>query len=152
MGNGLVFLLRGRKLSGGARSREATAGRSQWQADGQPPAGAGQTASHGLPLVVLHLLVCTAALSYRYVPLIINIIVNISFISCGVVEVVLLRKSTLKTLCLSISFSTLTETLRTMDLSVLQPFLPGQPQLFAHFLDKALGVQCSSSISGLISQ
>ncbi|XP_034058799.1 UDP-N-acetylglucosamine transferase subunit ALG13 homolog [Gymnodraco acuticeps] len=37
--------------------------------------------------------------------------------------------------------STLTETLRTMDLSVLQPFLPGQPKNFAHFLDKALGVQ-----------
>ncbi|XP_075902683.1 UDP-N-acetylglucosamine transferase subunit ALG13 [Nelusetta ayraudi] len=36
---------------------------------------------------------------------------------------------------------TLTETLRTMDLSVLQPFLPGRPQLFADFLDKALGVQ-----------
>ncbi|KAG8003957.1 UDP-N-acetylglucosamine transferase subunit ALG13-like protein, partial [Nibea albiflora] len=36
--------------------------------------------------------------------------------------------------------STLTETLRTMDLSVLQPFLPGQPKLFANFLDKALGV------------
>uniref|UniRef100_A0A3Q3VNA0 UDP-N-acetylglucosamine transferase subunit ALG13 n=1 Tax=Mola mola TaxID=94237 RepID=A0A3Q3VNA0_MOLML len=35
---------------------------------------------------------------------------------------------------------TLTETLRTMDLSVLQPFLPGQPKLFANFLDKALGV------------
>ena len=39
------------------------------------------------------------------------------------------------------SFSTLTETLRTMDLSVLQPFLPGQPKHFANFLDKALGVQ-----------
>ncbi|XP_031718358.1 UDP-N-acetylglucosamine transferase subunit ALG13 homolog [Anarrhichthys ocellatus] len=37
--------------------------------------------------------------------------------------------------------STLTETLRTMDLSVLQPFLPGQPKNFANFLDKALGVQ-----------
>ncbi|XP_054453884.1 UDP-N-acetylglucosamine transferase subunit ALG13 homolog isoform X2 [Anoplopoma fimbria] len=37
--------------------------------------------------------------------------------------------------------STLTETLRTMDLSVLQPFLPGQPKHFANFLDKALGVQ-----------
>ncbi|KAF3838553.1 hypothetical protein F7725_010321 [Dissostichus mawsoni] len=37
--------------------------------------------------------------------------------------------------------STLTETLRAMDLSVLQPFLPGQPKNFAHFLDKALGVQ-----------
>lgn len=37
--------------------------------------------------------------------------------------------------------STLTETLRTMDLSVLQPFLPGQPKNFANFLNKALGVQ-----------
>ncbi|KAM7389890.1 hypothetical protein PAMP_023836 [Pampus punctatissimus] len=37
--------------------------------------------------------------------------------------------------------STLTETLRTMDLSVLQLFLPGQPKNFANFLDKALGVQ-----------
>ncbi|KAM9375371.1 UDP-N-acetylglucosamine transferase subunit ALG13 [Pholidichthys leucotaenia] len=37
--------------------------------------------------------------------------------------------------------STLTETLRTMDLSVLQPFMPGQPKKFANFLDKALGVQ-----------
>ncbi|KAM9849854.1 UDP-N-acetylglucosamine transferase subunit ALG13 [Aulostomus maculatus] len=36
--------------------------------------------------------------------------------------------------------STLTETLRTMDLSALQPFLPGQPKVFAQFLDKALGV------------
>lgn len=37
--------------------------------------------------------------------------------------------------------STLTETLRTMDLSVLLPFFPGQPKNFANFLDKALGVQ-----------
>ncbi|KAM8732608.1 UDP-N-acetylglucosamine transferase subunit ALG13 [Acanthopagrus schlegelii] len=37
--------------------------------------------------------------------------------------------------------STLTETLRTMDLSVLKPFIPGQPKHFANFLDKALGVQ-----------
>ncbi|XP_056147703.1 UDP-N-acetylglucosamine transferase subunit ALG13 homolog [Lampris incognitus] len=37
--------------------------------------------------------------------------------------------------------STLTKTLRTMDLSVLQPFLPGQPKKFANFLDKALGVR-----------
>ncbi|XP_069550514.1 UDP-N-acetylglucosamine transferase subunit ALG13 [Brachyistius frenatus] len=37
--------------------------------------------------------------------------------------------------------STLTETLKTMDLSVLQPFLPGQPQNFANFLDKALGIK-----------
>lgn len=37
--------------------------------------------------------------------------------------------------------STLTETLKTMDLSVLQPFLPGKPKIFANFLDKALGVQ-----------
>ncbi|KAG7518116.1 bifunctional UDP-N-acetylglucosamine transferase and deubiquitinase ALG13 [Solea senegalensis] len=37
--------------------------------------------------------------------------------------------------------STLTETLSNMDLSVLQPFLPGQPKNFANFLDRALGVQ-----------
>uniref|UniRef100_A0A3P8SKJ5 UDP-N-acetylglucosamine transferase subunit ALG13 n=1 Tax=Amphiprion percula TaxID=161767 RepID=A0A3P8SKJ5_AMPPE len=37
--------------------------------------------------------------------------------------------------------STLTETLRTMDLSVLRPFLSGQPQNFANFLDKALGIK-----------
>ncbi|KAM3866825.1 UDP-N-acetylglucosamine transferase subunit ALG13 [Diretmus argenteus] len=37
--------------------------------------------------------------------------------------------------------STLTKTLTTMDLSVLLPFLPGQPKNFANFLDKALGVQ-----------
>lgn len=37
--------------------------------------------------------------------------------------------------------STLTETLRSMDISVLLPFVPGQPQNFAHFLDKALGVK-----------
>ncbi|XP_076015653.1 UDP-N-acetylglucosamine transferase subunit ALG13 [Genypterus blacodes] len=36
--------------------------------------------------------------------------------------------------------STLTETLRTMDLSVLLPFVPGQPKLFADFLDRTLGV------------
>ncbi|CAG09783.1 unnamed protein product, partial [Tetraodon nigroviridis] len=35
---------------------------------------------------------------------------------------------------------TLTETLRTMDLSVLRPFSPGQPKLFASFLDRALGL------------
>ncbi|XP_013861036.1 UDP-N-acetylglucosamine transferase subunit ALG13 homolog isoform X2 [Austrofundulus limnaeus] len=37
--------------------------------------------------------------------------------------------------------STLTETLRNMDLSVLQPFPPGQPKNFANFLDKALGLK-----------
>ncbi|CAJ1058761.1 UDP-N-acetylglucosamine transferase subunit ALG13 homolog [Xyrichtys novacula] len=37
--------------------------------------------------------------------------------------------------------STLTETLRSMDLSVLQPYQPGQTKIFANFLDKALGVQ-----------
>ncbi|XP_047440835.1 UDP-N-acetylglucosamine transferase subunit ALG13 homolog [Mugil cephalus] len=37
--------------------------------------------------------------------------------------------------------STLTETLRTMDLSVLLPFEPGQPKKFANFLDRALGFQ-----------
>ncbi|XP_036404863.1 UDP-N-acetylglucosamine transferase subunit ALG13 homolog [Megalops cyprinoides] len=36
--------------------------------------------------------------------------------------------------------STLTQTLRTMDLSVLTPFLPGRPQNFANFLDQALGL------------
>ncbi|KAJ8351279.1 hypothetical protein SKAU_G00227550 [Synaphobranchus kaupii] len=36
--------------------------------------------------------------------------------------------------------STLTQTLRTMDLSALTPFLPGQPQNFARFLDQALGL------------
>ncbi|XP_012696159.1 UDP-N-acetylglucosamine transferase subunit ALG13 homolog [Clupea harengus] len=36
--------------------------------------------------------------------------------------------------------STLTETLKTMDFSTLMPFLPGQPQNFAKFLDKALGI------------
>uniref|UniRef100_A0A3Q3JHK6 UDP-N-acetylglucosamine transferase subunit ALG13 n=1 Tax=Monopterus albus TaxID=43700 RepID=A0A3Q3JHK6_MONAL len=37
--------------------------------------------------------------------------------------------------------STLIQTLRSMDLSALQPFLPGQPRKFATFLDKALGVR-----------
>ncbi|KAL0974179.1 hypothetical protein UPYG_G00216640 [Umbra pygmaea] len=37
--------------------------------------------------------------------------------------------------------STLIETLKMMDLSVLSPFLPGKPKNFADFLDKALGVQ-----------
>ncbi|XP_061899413.1 UDP-N-acetylglucosamine transferase subunit ALG13 homolog [Entelurus aequoreus] len=37
--------------------------------------------------------------------------------------------------------STLTETLRTMDLSVLQPFVPGQPKKFADFMKRALGLQ-----------
>lgn len=37
--------------------------------------------------------------------------------------------------------STLTKTLRTMDLSVLLPFFSGQPQNFANFLNKALGVK-----------
>uniref|UniRef100_A0A1A8N2Q8 UDP-N-acetylglucosamine transferase subunit ALG13 n=1 Tax=Nothobranchius pienaari TaxID=704102 RepID=A0A1A8N2Q8_9TELE len=37
--------------------------------------------------------------------------------------------------------STLKETLRDMDLSVLQPFPPRQPKNFANFLDKALGVK-----------
>jgi len=37
--------------------------------------------------------------------------------------------------------STLTATLNTMDLSVLLPFVPGQPKYFANFLDRALGVQ-----------
>ncbi|XP_061582315.1 UDP-N-acetylglucosamine transferase subunit ALG13 homolog [Cololabis saira] len=37
--------------------------------------------------------------------------------------------------------STLTEMLGNMDLSVLQPFPPGQPKNFANFLDKVLGIQ-----------
>ncbi|CAN9515083.1 unnamed protein product [Ophioblennius macclurei] len=37
--------------------------------------------------------------------------------------------------------STLIETLRTMDLSVLQPFQPGQTKNFANFLDRALGLR-----------
>lgn len=37
--------------------------------------------------------------------------------------------------------STLTETLKTMDLSVLLPFVPGEPKIFANFLNRALGVQ-----------
>ncbi|XP_063046695.1 UDP-N-acetylglucosamine transferase subunit ALG13 homolog [Engraulis encrasicolus] len=40
--------------------------------------------------------------------------------------------------------STLTETLKSMDFSTLTPFLPGQPQSFAKFLDKALGVTSQS--------
>ncbi|KAG9272640.1 UDP-N-acetylglucosamine transferase subunit ALG13 homolog isoform X1 [Astyanax mexicanus] len=36
--------------------------------------------------------------------------------------------------------STLPQTLRDMDLSALLPFLPGQPQKFASFLDKAVGL------------
>ncbi|XP_076877366.1 UDP-N-acetylglucosamine transferase subunit ALG13 isoform X2 [Brachyhypopomus gauderio] len=36
--------------------------------------------------------------------------------------------------------STLLQTLRNMDLSTLVPFLPGQPQNFANFLDKAVGL------------
>ncbi|KAM9832776.1 UDP-N-acetylglucosamine transferase subunit ALG13 isoform 1-T2 [Syngnathus typhle] len=36
---------------------------------------------------------------------------------------------------------TLTETLKNMDLSVLQPFVPGQPKKFADFMDKALGLK-----------
>ncbi|XP_051930633.1 UDP-N-acetylglucosamine transferase subunit ALG13 homolog [Hippocampus zosterae] len=36
---------------------------------------------------------------------------------------------------------TLTETLRNMDLSLLQPFVPGQPKKFANFMDRALGLQ-----------
>lgn len=43
--------------------------------------------------------------------------------------------------CFYCTCSTLVETLRTMDLSVLQPFPQGQPKHFANFLDKALGVQ-----------
>lgn len=39
------------------------------------------------------------------------------------------------------SCSNLTETLKSMDLSVLQPFPPGQPKNFANFLDKAMGLK-----------
>lgn len=45
------------------------------------------------------------------------------------------------------SFSTLTETLRTMDLSLLQPFPPGQPKNFANFLDKAIGIQWNFNLN-----
>ncbi|XP_065499377.1 UDP-N-acetylglucosamine transferase subunit ALG13-like [Caloenas nicobarica] len=37
--------------------------------------------------------------------------------------------------------STLVETLRSMDLSTLKPFPPGQPEKFALFLDKVVGFQ-----------
>ncbi|RLV98457.1 hypothetical protein DV515_00010783 [Chloebia gouldiae] len=37
--------------------------------------------------------------------------------------------------------STLVETLQSMDLSALKPFPPGQPEKFASFLDKVLGLQ-----------
>ncbi|NXI34524.1 ALG13 transferase, partial [Galbula dea] len=37
--------------------------------------------------------------------------------------------------------STLVETLQSMDLSTLKPFLPGQPEKFALFLDKVFGFQ-----------
>lgn len=38
-------------------------------------------------------------------------------------------------------YSTLVETLQSMDLSALKPFPPGQPEKFASFLDKVLGLQ-----------
>ncbi|NXL03548.1 ALG13 transferase, partial [Mesembrinibis cayennensis] len=37
--------------------------------------------------------------------------------------------------------STLVETLQSMDLSTLKPFPPGQPEKFALFLDKVVGIQ-----------
>ncbi|XP_053811905.1 UDP-N-acetylglucosamine transferase subunit ALG13 homolog isoform X1 [Vidua macroura] len=37
--------------------------------------------------------------------------------------------------------STLVETLQSMDLSALKPFPPGQPEKFASFLDRVLGLQ-----------
>lgn len=123
----LVFLLRGRKLFGDARRRQTSAGRRQWQADEQPPAGAGQTATQGLTSAVLHMRVCVVA--HRAATL----------QACEFVCV-----------CATIAINyfhsdhvcrTLTETLRTMDLSVLQPFLPGQPKHFANFLDKAVGLR-----------
>lgn len=52
-----------------------------------------------------------------------------------------MNRTTITVFSLLNIFSTLTDTLRTMDLSVLLPFLPGQPKNFANFLDKALGVQ-----------
>lgn len=36
--------------------------------------------------------------------------------------------------------STLPQTLRDMDLSALSTYVPGQPQNFANFLDKAVGL------------
>ncbi|XP_066505795.1 UDP-N-acetylglucosamine transferase subunit ALG13 isoform X2 [Hoplias malabaricus] len=36
--------------------------------------------------------------------------------------------------------STLPQTLRNMDLTALLPFQPGQPQKFARFMDKAVGL------------
>lgn len=117
MGSGLVFLLRGRKLFGDSWCWEASAGGRQRHADGQPPAGAGQAAPHGLPFVLLHMPVCVfhglCTQSYKEIQ---------------------------KYCTSSYSSRTLTETLRTMDLSVLQPFLPGQPKLFANFLNRALGL------------
>ncbi|XP_063169430.1 UDP-N-acetylglucosamine transferase subunit ALG13 homolog [Candoia aspera] len=35
---------------------------------------------------------------------------------------------------------TLVDMLKSMDLSTLKPFLPGQPEKFAAFLDKAIGI------------
>ncbi|NXX91698.1 ALG13 transferase, partial [Centropus bengalensis] len=37
--------------------------------------------------------------------------------------------------------STLVETLKSMDLSTLKPFPPGQPEKFALFLDEVIGFQ-----------
>ncbi|KAI1898193.1 hypothetical protein AGOR_G00069830 [Albula goreensis] len=37
--------------------------------------------------------------------------------------------------------STLTQTLKEMDLSVLAPFLPGRTQNFANFMDQAVGLR-----------
>lgn len=117
MGSSLVFLLRGRKLFGDSWCWEASAGGCQRHADGQPPAGAGQAAPHGLPFVVLHMPVC---------------------VSHGLC---MQSYKAIQKYCTSSNSSrTLTETLRTMDLSILQPFVPGQPKLFANFLNRALGL------------
>lgn len=125
----VLFFLRGRKLFGGTWCRQTSAGCSQWQTDEQPPAGAGCTAAHWLPLAVLHMQVC--------VPLI-----HSALYTC---EVNWWNNSN-KLLSPDKPSSTLTETLRTMDLSVLQPFLPGQPKNFANFLDKALGVRWKNHV------
>lgn len=41
---------------------------------------------------------------------------------------------------LTLHHSTLPQTLRDMDLSALTTYVPGQPQNFANFLDKAVGL------------
>ena len=43
-------------------------------------------------------------------------------------------------LCTSVHFSTLSDELSKMDVTTLKPFPPGKPELFAAFLDKAVGL------------